>query len=605
MYFKNTLISSLTSPKVLALAILSSSIMYTLLISLIFNSIIPLPLVISMICLLYLYLQRPSSVSSTSGNTIGVYKDIVYMTRGRKFIGLKYLIVEDIPYTVLDLNRSETLRYIKNFSSFLASVKPGTEIRLIRGELNVSKFISKLESEVSTLKLIRITDPTNVKAQRRLALLERIRGKILRGEKPIKLYMLIGLRKTSDNLEHLLNELKREAQEISTLISASLGFKIRELHINDLAILIDPKSISTKYSNILLEGDLRALTPLEPYKRPMLNISNGVYLGTDIDTNSSIILDLEKYCSRHMIVVGPTGKGKSTLLAVLALRSMLTLNELNIIVLDFKGDLLYMLKKHHIKVISPVNGDYINILTPPLQISTSTWAALITELLVKALNLKTPEDFLLYNAIMEAYKVKGLTATLQTVSDILYKNNDAYSKSIALKLQTYIDKAITISTLRIPVKSGLYLIDLASLDDRIREVYATVLLLNIFYTLVSEGLSNNLKTLIIIDEAWRLTKAGMSALKRLYKEGRGYGIGVVSSTQNFEDLPIEVLENSGTIVAFGANSRDYAEKVAKHMELTDEEKNRLMWLKTGEAVIKLYDDPRPIWIRIDAEEVLR
>jgi len=591
--------------KIINPLIIGVSIVYALYISLLLNTAFTLLLLIPLTYLLYIHMYKPLSMHNTNNTMIGTYNGIVYVNDGGHYIGTKYLIVEELPYTTLELNRIETIRYIRNFSSFLANVKPGTEVRLIKDTLNINKFLSKLESEISTLKIMKITDPTNMKIQRRLALLERIRSKILKGERPTKLYILVGIRKHAKSLDELIKELKREAHEVSTLITTSLGLKVKELNINDIRQLINPNLIPLKYSKTLLEGDLQIFTPLEPYKRPTLNVFNGIYLGIDMDTKSSIILDIEKYCSRHMIVVGPTGKGKTTLLAVIALRSSLILNNIATIVLDFKGDLISLLRKYDAQVISPINGDYINILNPPPNISRTAWASIITTILSKTLNLNAPEDFILYNTIIKSYEIQGSAANMKTVIEILQKDNNIYSKSIALKLQASMDKSIMISTLKIPEEHGLYLIDLSTIDDRIRELYATALLLHIFYTLTGMGLSSKLRALIIIDEAWRLTKGGIEVLKRLYKEGRGYGIGTIVSTQNFEDLPLEVLENAGTLIAFGANTRDYAVKVAKYMELTTREVERLLWLKTGEAVIKLYDDPRPMWIKIDAEEVVK
>ena len=117
--------------------------------------------------------------------------------------------------------------------------------------------------------------------------------------------------------------------------------------------------------------------------------------------------------------------------------------------------------------------------------------------------------------------------------------------------------------------------------------------------------TNKLRHLVLIDEAWRLTdtKSGSKIIRSLIKEGRGYGLAVALASQDITDFPKDVLDNAGTVIVFGSNSKDYIESIARYMKLNEDEKEKMTWLKTGEALIRITGDPRPIWVKIIPESM--
>jgi hypothetical protein len=90
----------------------------------------------------------------------------------------------------------------------------------------------------------------------------------------------------------------------------------------------------------------------------------------------------------------------------------------------------------------------------------------------------------------------------------------------------------------------------------------------------------------------------------IVKRGRGHGIAVFLATQNvsdFQGLEDLVLENVSNLVILSNGDMKFWEEVGKRFVFLSKEeiRNKLMYLKRGEALVRLSNDPRPLLVRLD------
>ena len=90
-------------------------------------------------------------------------------------------------------------------------------------------------------------------------------------------------------------------------------------------------------------------------------------------------------------------------------------------------------------------------------------------------------------------------------------------------------------------------------------------------------------------------------LSQQLRELRKFGASYVMITHLPQDLPPNIREIVGTIFVFGFGDPIEADMVRDLLGLTEEEKERLMGLQTGELYVKWMNDPRPLYFRVEPD----
>src|SRR5271157_4282330 len=99
-------------------------------------------------------------------------------------------------------------------------------------------------------------------------------------------------------------------------------------------------------------------------------------------------------------------------------------------------------------------------------------------------------------------------------------------------------------------------------------------------------LENDLGHIVVLDEAWRFIDS-MADIGALFREGRKYGIGIVTATQLTSDINKEVLSNAACTVLFRLqNSTDYAYLLDTGM-IDECEKERILHLHQGACALSM------------------
>ncbi|OYT61050.1 MAG: hypothetical protein B6U75_00155 [Desulfurococcales archaeon ex4484_217_1] len=541
-------------------------------------------------------------------NDFHVEENIAIIPSKDVYKGAVVYAVSEIPYTFADVSQSFLLQQIRAFTNFIVASEDNTSLLLIKKSGDVRKYIRNLERTITNYKVLLSADPANPYVQRKLQKLETLFNRISRGETPVNVKMYLVATAQDKNVRRLYEKLKRKGETLSSTFKASLGLELKRASEEEVLEAITHGLLGESKPITVLESNLGFLTPIGYVKRPKIS-GGGIFIGEDIDYGTLVFYDFEKYLTKHMVIVGPTGRGKTTLLYTIAKR-VIGQYDVPIWVLDLRGEFIGLSKTIGVSIVDPEKTP-VNLMLPWFT-SPRLRAKQLVDLIKALTDLEPAEEYILYMSILKSYE-RTQHPNLETLISII-KEEKSSNPELELKFYTLLTKIEQLnskvflgsnynnvfSIVKKPVIFALY-----KLPEEYRKVYALAILQILTNYMLTLTPTNKLRHLVLIDEAWRLTdtKSSSKIVRSLVKEGRGYGLAVALASQDITDFPKDVLDNAGTIIVFGSNSKDYIEAVAKYMKLNEEEKERMTWLKTGEALIRITGDPRPIWVKIIPENM--
>jgi hypothetical protein len=257
----------------------------------------------------------------------------------------------------------------------------------------------------------------------------------------------------------------------------------------------------------------------------------GVVLGRLVDGEGVLVLDWPRDFEAHMGIFGPTGRGKTVMLAGIAsqlgLLSDTRLDPYAVVVVDPKGDLKNLLSRVTSKVVR-LDGSCVPL--PRLDG--------IAEELIKS-------------SIETGWGKSGVEVCRGSI-----------------------------------VERGFIVYDLSGMRNEDRNVAASL----IVSSLILEASERKLpgRIVLVLDEAWRMSIGSANHMVIALREGRSRGLHVVYATQSPSDVPQAVLDNTKVIVAFGGFTKNYVE-LARRLGL--EEADKLLKLPVGEAYVRVGDRP--------------
>ena len=523
--------------------------------------------------------------------------------------GYGALALRNIPISLLASDDEVIMNYTKRLTELLLNANAEIALVILPERLLYSEVLKRIESEISRLSMLLVLDQTNPKVKNKLELLERMYKRLLSGDKPLKIMLLFLIGVTS-SCKNILNKMENIVREMSFLIRQYMDVNVTRINMERLfgiPVIVNRSILMGRFSVMVLGSTLGSFLPINRVYRDdyhINNISNSIYIGIDMDTQLPVFIDIDKYFIHHFIVSGPTGKGKTTLLATFVAQFVET--DRNVVIIDFKGDLTNMLIHKNIYTTDIDVEELLNLeLNKDVEL-LSKWFMELSSIFGEIFNISNTEKYNIYKILTSSYRTYGRIDVdkLLTVirrfrkghREILYIAdliNELRIKSMKRSTERGLQKRFTV----IPLKGY---------PEKMKQLIASIVLVKEFLLQVSlnKHNSNKLNKIIVIDEAWRLTEYGLSTLSRLYREGRSFGLGLISSTQLLDDLPSSIIENTSNMVIFGYNSDEYVDKISEYIPLTKREKQRLKTLNVGEALLKLKDTRAPFWVRIDASNVI-
>lgn len=400
-------------------------------------------------------------------------------------------------------------------------------------------------------------------------------------------------------------ELERVAKMVqSTLSSLLLVAKPSTLQMEDGFKTTLPLGIDRLL--ILRNMDTTSLATAFPFATSSLSANEGILYGINKNDDSLIIFDRFTLENANSVVFGKSGGGKSYLIKLEILRSLMFGTE--IIIIDPESE--------YQKLAEAVGGAFLPfsasapIKINPFDLSEVSLSEEENELGAKISSLhgllkiimgeiSPVEAAVLDRALVETYQKAGITADPQTqknqppvmenLYNILLQKEEAEAKILASRLERFIKGSLAgIFNQRsnIEIKNPFTVFSIKDLEEELRPI-AMYIILDYIWTRIRKIQK---KRILVIDEAWYLMKYEDSAsfVYSIAKRARKYSLGLTTITQDVEDFlgssyGKPILSNSSIQILL-KQSPASIEQVAKTFFLSEGEKLFLLSANVGEGL---------------------
>jgi len=302
---------------------------------------------------------------------------------------------------------------------------------------------------------------------------------------------------------------------------------------------------------VLRNMDTTSLATTFPFTSSNLTANEGILYGVNEHNGSLIIFDRFSLENANTVVFAKSGAGKSYMVKLEALRSLMFGTE--IIVIDPE--------KEYQPLAEAIGGDYITFSpTSPAKINpfdlSGTYEEGENELALKILSLHTffkivmgeltpAENALLDKALIETYRRKGITQDPATHTREAPLMADFYNvlreteggQPLANRIEQYITgslKGVFDQPSTINIRNTFTVFSTRDLEDSVRPI-AMYVILDYVWTRIRRELK---KRILIVDEAWYLMQHPDSAafIYSIAKRARKYYLGLTTITQDVADF---------------------------------------------------------------------
>lgn len=476
---------------------------------------------------------------------------------------------------------------------------------------NLRRKIAEMEAEIQTdVERGKLIDPAT---QAKLEDARTLQEQLVKGAErffQFGLYITI----PADSLEEL-NKVSKEV--VSTLGSLLIIAKHATLQMEDGFKTTIPTCIDKLM--ITRNMDTTSLATTFPFTSSELTANEGVLYGINEHNDSLIIFDRFSLENANAVLFAKSGAGKSYLVKLEALRSLMFGTE--IIVIDPEAE--------YKALAEAVGGEYITFgFQSQAKINPFDLSAVYeegeNELGLKILSLhslfkvimgqlSSSEEATLDRALVLTYKMKGITTDPATqkneppLMEDLYKAligmEEPEAKSLANRIEKFVKGSfvgIFDRPSNVDIKNPFTVFSLKELEDALRPI-AMFIILDYIWTKIKRDMK---RRILVVDEAWYLMKYPDSAnfLYSIAKRARKYYLGLTTITQDVEDFLASdygkaILTNS-SIQILMKQSPAAIDKVAKVFYLSEGEKQLLLSADVGEGIF--FAGPNHVAMRVIA-----
>ncbi|AAK40499.1 ATP-binding protein [Saccharolobus solfataricus] len=515
------------------------------------------------------------------------------------------LIIDDIQMDYKDFTNSNLRSFISSFHKILDIAKD-INIVLKRESLDKNVYIESLSQKIQALRIMIDSDPSNEKAKRKLELMETIISRIESGENPFRYEMYIIINSRDKNSALSTASMIRQGLE-------GLGIKTRLATLHEIQKLVrDFFHSKLNLNKIALPTQIPYLTPISVEKKPKSSIIiDGVLLGKDINNNGLVFWNITKSQNSHLLIVGPTGSGKTEFLIWLSTILNLIYGG-TVILFDVKGDIKYRLSMYKVpfQLINPLF--YRLGLLDEYDIPIRIKLLQIEKILLNSFRLSKFNSSILYNYLNRLIDISYLKYRIK------WKDLEKYLSEIDdVQLKYYLSKLINILSsmedselpplLHGVNENEINLIDLTLIkSEEIKRLIIYTLIQELYNKFSLEKIYDKPRVFLVLDEAWTILKnesEDYPIVADLIKRGRGYGISIIMATQNLEDLGDLAniyLDNIGVSVFMNNGDKKFWEEIRRFVNVdNDTLSNNLIFMNRGEALVRFLGDPRPVIIKLN------
>ncbi len=478
---------------------------------------------------------------------------------------------------------------------------------------DLRRKIAEMEAELSTdLQRGKVINPsTKAKLEDALTLQE----DLVKGEER---FFQFGLYVT------ISAESKEELDQVTKALESSLGalliitkkttLQMEEGFKSSLPICQDTISVTRNM-------DTTSLASTFPFVSSDLSDDKGIMYGINEHNGSLVIFDRFEMENYNSVIFATSGAGKSYLVKLEALRSLMFGSE--VLVIDPENE--------YENLCESVGGQYVAFgydeksKINPFELSSFKEGG-ENELTRKILSLHAlfkivmgemnpEEEAILDRALMDSYKMKGITPDPETqdkeppLMEDLYKaligREEDMAKSLAARLERFIKGSmmgIFNSQSTVDLNNKFVVFGIKNLEESLRPI-AMHIILEYIWNRVRKDMK---KRLLIVDEAWLMMQHKDSAtfLYGITKRARKYFLGVTTVTQDVEDFlnadkGKAIVTNSALRILLKQHTAAI-DKLSEVFYLSEGEKQLLLSADVGEGIF--FAGQNHVAIRVIASE---
>jgi conjugal transfer ATP-binding protein TraC len=554
---------------------------------------------------------KVSPVSNTSPAEIPAQKDLSKLSNIKDIVAPEKI---DVDFSTMQIDGTyfRTL-FVSGYPRFVSANWLAPLINFDHS-LNVSMFvypveskstlddlrrkIAEMEAELSTdMQRGKIVDPfTQAKLEDALSLQEQL-------AKGSERFFQFGLYVTVTAKS--LNELDQVAKQVSsTLGSLLISTTPASLQQAEGFKTTLPSSID--HLLVTRNMDTTSLATTFPFTSSELTSNEGILYGLNEHNGSLVIFDRFSLENANSVVFAKAGAGKSYMVKLEVLRSIMFGTE--VIVIDPENE--------YRALCESVGGEYINFgFNAPSRINPFDLSALTQNSDENELNLKilslhsmfkvimgnlTPgEEAVLDRALTQTYRMKGITLDPLTqkktppLMEDLYKAligmEDPVSRTMADRIEKFVKGSfagIIDQPSNVDLKNPFTVFSVRDLEDSLKPI-AIFIILDYIWTKMRRDLK---KRILIIDEAWYLMRSPDSAafMYGIAKRARKYYLGLTTITQDVEDFLGtdygKAIVTNSSIQILMKQSPAAIDKIAQVFNLSEGEKHLLLSSEVGEGL---------------------
>jgi len=351
--------------------------------------------------------------------------------------------------------------------------------------------------------------------------------------------------------------------------------------------------------------DTTSLATTFPFTSSELTANEGLMYGINEHNDSLVVFDRFTLENANMVVFAKSGSGKSYMVKLEILRSLLFDTE--VIVIDPEDE--------YRKLSDAIKGTYIDFsFGSPNRINPFELPQMEepdeNELAMKIISLHSllkimmgsmdpSEEALLDRALVMTYQMKGINRDPAThaneppLMEDLYKvlngMEEAVARGLADRLEKYVKgsfQGIFSQKSNVNFGNQLTVFGIKNLTDELRPT-AIFIILDYIWTKVKRDLK---RRLLVVDEAWYLMKSEDSAtfLYGIAKRARKYFLGLTTITQDVEDFLKsdhgKAIVSNSSLQVLMKQSSSAIDKLATTFFLSQGERHLLLTAEVGEAL---------------------
>jgi conjugal transfer ATP-binding protein TraC len=371
--------------------------------------------------------------------------------------------------------------------------------------------------------------------------------------------------------------------------------------------------------NVTRNMDTTSLATTFPFTSSELTANEGIVYGLNEHNGSLIIFDRFTMENANSVIFAKSGAGKSYLVKLEAVRSLMFGTE--IIAIDPENE--------YKTLAQTLGGEYINFslnsgaIINPFDLS-GIYEEEENELGLKILSLHTlfriimgqltpAEDALLDRALINTYRMKGITPDPKTqrntppLMEDLYKALMGMEETEARNLANRIEKFIRGSIMgifnsqsNVNLRNPFTVFSIRDLEEELRPI-AMFMIVDYIWTKIKRDMR---RRILIVDEAWYMMKYPDSALAlySIAKRCRKYYMGLTTITQDIEDFletdyGKQIVTNSSIQILL-KQSPAAIPRIGETFFLSEGEKHFLLSTDVGEGLF--FAGPNHVAMRVVA-----